>query len=114
MSRTPKDIIESAQIDGAGMRVEMLKIVFPLCWPTISMLIILNTAGIFTATGPVLLLTKGKYGTPTISYWIFDQINTHQNYYTTSAAGLVFTAVLLPVVLFVRWALGKVYADVEF
>lgn len=114
MARIPKEMLESANIDGAGLRIEMLKIVLPLCWPTLSMIVLLNTTGIFTASGPILLLTGGKYDSQTVSFWIFDQIMNYRNYYIASAAGLIFTVVLFPIVLLTRWGLGKVYADVEF
>jgi len=113
MARMPKELLESARIDGAGMLTELIKIIFPLSWPTISMLLLLNTASIFTSTGPILLLTQGQNDTQTISFWIFQQVRFSQ-YYIPSALGLVFTAVLFPIILVVRWALGKVYADVEF
>lgn len=113
MGRVPNEVIESARIDGAGMRVEILKIVFPLCWPTVSMLLLLNTASLFTATGPILLLTKGGYETKTISYWIFEQ-TYDKSYYIPSALGLVCTLILFPIVLLVRRGLSKIYADVEF
>ena len=114
MSRIPKEVLESARIDGAGMRVEMLRIVLPLCWPTVSMLILMNVASLFTVSGPILLLTKGRNNSATLSYWFFDQINGLKRFNITSAAGLVFTAVLFPIVLLTRWGLGKVYANVEF
>lgn len=113
MSRVPKEVIESARLDGAGMWREMLKIVLPLCWPTISVLLLLNLASIFTATGPILLLTKGEAGTKTLSYWIFDL--TRMNVLGEPAAlGLVCTLLLFPIILVSRWGLNKVYANVEF
>ena len=114
MARVPKEVTESAYLDGAGMRVEMLRIVLPLCWPTLSMLLLLNTASLFTASGPVLLLTEGYYDTKTISYWIFEQTMWGNNYYVAAALGMSCTALLFPIVIFVRWALSKVYANVEF
>ena len=113
MSRVPKEVIESAHIDGAGMRTELLRIVLPLCWPTISMLLLLNLAGIFTASGPVLLLTGGKVDTSTMSYYFFNSTRFLQ-YHVPAAVGIFFTLLLFPVVLLARWGLSKVYANVEF
>ena len=114
MSRIPEQIFEAAQIDGADMGVEIFKIVFPLCWPTFSMLLVLNIASVFTATGPVLLLTGGGFDTETISYWIFKQVNYGGSLYVTSAVGIVCTLIIFPIVALVRWLCGKIYADVEF
>lgn len=113
MSRIPKEIAESARLDGAGMRVEMLRITLPLCWPTISMLLLLNIAGLFVASGPVLLLTKGDFKSITISYDIFRSTNSGL-LNEPAALGIVCTVILFPLVLLSRWLLGKVYADVEF
>ena len=113
MSRVPKQVIESARIDGAGMRVEILRIMFPLCWPTVSMLFLLNLAGIFTASGPVLLLTDGKADTITMAFYFFNNTRFGQ-YYIPAAVGIFFTLILFPIMLLARWGMGKVYADVEF
>ena len=114
MARVPKEVVESAYLDGAGMRVEMLSILLPLCWPTISMLTLLNLAGFFTVSGPILLLTNGQAKTGTISFFIFDIIFRGSNYNEPSALGLILTAALLPIVLLARWGMGKVYAGVEY
>ena len=115
MTRIPNEILEASQIDGAGMRVELFKIVLPLCWPTFSMLLILNISSVFTSTGPILLLTKGAADTKTISYWIFEKVNQPAPaLYIPSALGVACTVILFPIITMTRWGLGKVYADVEF
>lgn len=113
MSRVPKELIESAYLDGAGMRVEIFKIIIPLCWPTISMLMLLNISGLFTASGPVLLLTGGDGRTSTLAYYFFAQVRWG-TLYEPAAVGLMFTCILFPIVLVTRWGLNKFYADVEF
>ena len=116
MSRLPKEVLESARVDGAGMRVELLRIILPLCWPTISMLLLINIAGILTATGPLLLLTKGGAFTKTMSYWIFERVYDGSPKVVNEAAaiGLIGTAVVFPTVMLARRVLSKVYADVDF
>ena len=113
MSRIPKELIESSRLDGAKLWTEMLRIVLPLCWPTFSMLLLLNIAGLFTASGPVLLLTKGYYETSTVAFHIFN--HTLSGFFNEPAAlGVACTAILFPIILFSRWLLNKVYANVEF
>lgn len=113
MARVPKEVLESAQLDGADMRIELFRIILPLCWPTISMLLLMNVSGLFTASGPVLLLTNGNANTTTVSFWIFNSTRGNQ-VYMPAAVGLIFTVILFPIVLLTRWGLGKVYADVDF
>lgn len=108
MSRIPLEVIESARIDGCPTSVEIFKIILPLIWPTLSSVIIFACTGLFTASGPILLFTKGKYGTTTIGYWIFDMVYQYQNYNIVSAAGLVFTLVGLPFILTVRKVVDKI------
>ena len=115
MTRIPTEIFEAAKVDGAGMGTELFKIVLPLCWPTFSMLLILNIASVFTSTGPILLLTRGAADTKTISYWIFEQVSQPAPaLYIPSALGVACTVILFPIITFVRKGLGKIYADVEF
>jgi ABC-type sugar transport system permease subunit len=115
MSRIPKETLEAAKLDGVGTFREMFTMILPMVWPTFSMILILNVASIFTATGPILLLTKGQGETSTIAYWIFDNVNKPvASLYLPAALGLACTAVLYPIITFVRWGLGKIYKDVEY
>lgn len=110
MSRIPISVLESAKLDGASMGREVVSIIFPLIWPTISTLLILNCTSIFSASGPILLFTKGKYETTTIGYWIFDMVYNYNSYNMVSAAGLFFTCIGVPFILLVRWLIERVPA----
>ena len=116
MAKIPKSLLEAANLDGAGLWSEFFKVVLPLCWPTLSMILILNISSLFTASGPLLLLTAGKGETTTLSYWIFEHVDGAAS--TTlglpAALGITCTLVLFPIVMIAKWLLNKVYADVEF
>jgi len=77
-------------------------------------LLLLNLAGFFMSSGPVLLLTQGQKQTMTVSFWIFSWVNDSRLLEVPAALGVACTVILFPVVLLARWGLGKVYADVEF
>lgn len=111
--RISPDILEYAQIDGVGMTRELLQIIVPLIWPTLSTMIVLAVAGLFTNSGPILLFTEGQFRTMTIGYFIFDQVQSGQYYYP-SAIGLVFTAIGFPLVMLVKRGLSKIADDVEY
>jgi ABC-type sugar transport system permease subunit len=113
MHRIPKDIFESAALEGIGMRRELFNIVIPLLWPTLSTLILFQFVGIFSASGAILLLTQGAGQTSTLGYYIFMQVRGAQ-FFVPSALGWFFTIIALPIVFLVRFLLNKVYADVEF
>ena len=110
MSRIPVSLIESAKLDGCSFVREISDIILPLIFPTISTLLVLNCTSIFSASGPILLFTQGKYKTTTIGYWIFDMVYTYNSYNMVSAAGLFFTCIGVPFILLVRWLIDKVPA----
>lgn len=110
LARIPTEILESARIDGISMGKEVVFMIIPLVWPTLSTILILNMTGLFTASGPILLFTKGSYGTMTIAYWIFDAVAYKgvSAYNQVAAGGLIFTVIGAPIVLFVKWLIEKI------
>lgn len=113
MSRVPIEVIEYGRMEGVGFFQELILIMIPLVWPTMSTVIVLGCVGIFNSSGPILLFTQGRYDTYTISYWIYEQ-TMEASYEYASAVGLFFTCVGLPIVLCVRWLTNKVLEDVEY
>ena len=115
MSRVPIEVLESAKLEGCGPFREIVSIIAPLIWPTISTMIILSFTGIFGASGPILLFgTDGNYKTMTLSFWIFKQVygtgdlGGSGSYNLVSATGLCFTLVGVPIILFTHWLVEKV------
>lgn len=113
MNRIPQEIIESAKLDGVNEFQEVIHIIVPLIWPTISTVLLLAVMDVFTASGPILLFTKGDYGTYTISYWLFEQVLQGTNLEYSAAVGLFFTIAGLPIVFVSRWLTGKIN-EVEY
>jgi len=110
LARIPLDVLESAKLDGVNPIQELVFMIIPLVWSTMSTLLILTMTALFTASGPILLFTKGNYDTMTIGYWIFDAV-AYQGvgaYNSVAAAGLIFTCVGAPIILFVKWLIEKV------
>ena len=111
--RIPEDVIEYGKLEGISMTRELFTIVIPLMWPTLSTLIICGTAGLFTASGPVLLFTEGQHGTMTLGYFIFDKVRVGQYYYP-AAIGLIFTVIGVPITLLVKYLCDHVIEDVQY
>lgn len=107
MSRIPTDVLEAARLDGFGPFRELTQIILPLIWPTISTKIVLLMTGLFTASGPILLLVQGILKDQTISYWIYDTVRVTGDYGIVAAAGLFFTAIAVPLILGVRKLLDR-------
>lgn len=120
-TRIPNDVLESAQIDGVNWWQEFTMITVPMVWPTVALQMVLMFCGIFGASGAVFLLTKGMYGTMTISAWMYLQLlNMSGNQYTSnaynymSAVGLVITVIAIGISLGIRKWTDKAFEEVEF
>ena len=119
LTRIPYDLIEVGQIDGIKWYQELIKVIVPLVWPTVSTVWLMSLMGIFTADGQILLLTGGgpDNSTQTLGYYLFTQVygkpETSQTYNYSSAIGLALTVLTLPVVFVVKHLLEKV-ENVEY
>lgn len=108
LKRIPEEIIESAQLDGVTPRTEFFKILFPLIWPTVQVLLLQKVTAILSADGPILLLTGGSADTYTIGFWYYDQVILSHSYEYPSAVGLLMTLVIAPIALIVKKLTDKV------
>ena len=112
-NRIPEEVVEAGKLDGTNAFVELTQIMIPMMWPTLSTILILSMTGIFGSSGQILLFTQGQYGTMTISYWIYQECKIYGSYNVPAAMGLVFSAINLPIVMFVRWLCLRI-DDVEY
>lgn len=112
MSRIPKEVLESARIDGVNTFQEIIYFVFPLLWSSISVFLLLAVTSLLITSGPILALTGGAYETSTIAYWIYAKLRgnavSQSNYNEVAATGLLLTVLYMPIVLGIRKLLEKV------
>ncbi len=113
IARVDQDIMDVARLEGATMWQELWYVYIPLMWPTISMTIITSFAGIFGASGQILLFTPYMESTYTFGYWIFNEVRLLQSYYLPATLGLCFTIVAFPLCLLVRKLVESIYSDVD-
>ncbi len=106
MNGIDHEILEAGQIDGCNWFQEFYRLILPMIWPTISTVIVLGTVGFLGASGPVLVFTKGEYGTRTLSYMLYEMIgrvgNGREDFYMASAMGLCMTLITFPLAMFVK------------
>lgn len=117
IARIPKELFESASLDGAGMRHEFFQIVLPLSMPSIATLVILGFTGVFSVTlQPMLLTGTADTGVATIGTYILQLTvsGTSGSLISGATFGVLLTVVLAPIVIFLRWALEKITPDVAF
>jgi len=112
IGRVPKELFESAQMDGAGNFKQFTKIMIPMVWPTVVTMIVLGMTSILTLyLQPVLFEFEH---TSTIAGSIFEGINTGKNQYPMlSAFGLLFSFILAPLILYIRKVISKKYSDTD-
>lgn len=120
-ARIPTDVLESARIDGVTWLKEFTRIIVPMVWPTVALQMVLLVCQLFGSTGQVWLLTKGEYGTHTISSWMYAQLlgGSGGSYKSgvfnyMSAAGLVLTVIAVLLSTVVRKWSDKMFEEVEF
>ena len=114
MRRIPTAVVEAAKLDGCGPFREFRSLVIPLIFSTLTTQLIFGLTGLFSSSGPILLMTGGAHKTTTLSYWIFENVygstgaTAADAYNIVSATGLVFTVILFPIILLVRFLVNKV------
>jgi ABC-type sugar transport system permease subunit len=118
-ARIPPEVLEAGRIDGVNWWQEFTKITVPLIWPTVALQMILQICGIFSASGSVFLLTKGQFGTMTLSCWMYLQVYGVSAGYSNSlnymaAVGVVMSVIAVILSRVVRNMTDKAFSNVEF
>lgn len=115
--RIPTEIIESGQIDGAGMWTELFTIIFPLVMPTLSTLFINGVTVIFTIFLQPRLLSCVPAGynhvDGTIAGFIIELVENGKSY-QAAATGLFFSAIGIPLVLGVKKLIEAITPDITW
>ena len=122
-ARIPDDVLESARLDGVNWWQEFTRIIIPMVWPTVALHAVMMICGVFNSSGEVFLLTEGKFGTMTLSAWMYIQIlqgagsgnMANSNIYNyMSAVGMLMTVIAVALSLGVRKWTDKVFKELEY
>lgn len=114
IGRIPKELFESAQMDGASSFREFTHIMIPMIWPTIVTLIVLGLTNILTLyLQPVLFNLNNN---ETIAGSIFEAVQAgHRTQFPYYAAfGLFFSVIIAPIILLSRKKLSSIFSDTDF
>jgi multiple sugar transport system permease protein/N-acetylglucosamine transport system permease protein len=117
MSRIPIDIIEYNRLEGVGLMRELVQIMVPLIWPTITTTFIIGMSSVLTLyQQPYFLMmsTSGAFDTNTIALYIFANYSNTLQVPQIASFGLLCSVVFTPLILFVRWLFGKFFTEVDF
>jgi ABC-type sugar transport system permease subunit len=119
MSGVSTEIIESANLDGAGDLQEFWYIILPSVWPTLTTFIIVGVAGFFTNQLDLYSLygTNANSNVWTLGYYMFRYTAADDTrfelYPYLSAMGIVFTMIAIPVTLAVKQLLERLGPSAE-
>lgn len=115
ISRLPKEVIESARIDGIGMFKEFTLIIVPMIWPTITTLFVIGTTAVFTIFLQNLLLANGgpDGASTTIAFMVVKMVQGG-NLTDAAALGVIFTIIGIPIILFIKHFMEKFGQEVEY
>jgi multiple sugar transport system permease protein len=96
MQSIPRDLYESAAIDGASWWGRERRITVPLLRPSIALSLILSVIGSFLAFNQFEILTQGGPGTSTapIVLWIYQTAFDQDQLGLATAAGIVLVVVV--------------------
>ncbi|MBQ3492676.1 MAG: sugar ABC transporter permease [Clostridia bacterium] len=119
MSRVPPSLVEAGQLDGLTDFKELIYIVLPLIFPTLSVVLTTIVIGIFTSSLPTYQFYGN--GTPdhlyTFGYYMFIMAfeNSHAvNRPLVSALSVIVCCLATPITLLTRWLLEKFGPTVEY
>lgn len=119
MSGIDDSISESCQLDGAGAFQELWYVTIPMIFPTIITFIVLGISKFFTNQAGLYTFFRDSSQFQTIGYYMYIQTlksdvialqsttRDYLSYPQISAMGLMITAIVLPVTMFVRRMLEK-------
>ncbi len=112
MNSISAEVLEAGEIDGCNWFQELIYLILPMIWPTISTILVLSVASVLSATGPILAMTQGAYETSTLSFLLYGYAtgavpSLGQDIYYASAIGLVMTLVTFPIVIVLRKLLNR-------
>lgn len=115
--RVPQEVIESGMVDGVGWFRELVQIIVPMVFSTISTMIIFGAISVFTLfIEPQLMFGTSKAELLTVPLYIVNATKAGGDNALASAAtiGVLITLIGAPFMITLRWGLNKITPEVEY
>lgn len=112
----PKDLLEAAEIDGAGDVVKYFKITLPMISPAIFFQLVMGVVGALQVFNQAALMTDGGPQKSTFFYVYFIYQEAFVNYnmgYASALAWVLFMIVLVITVFLVKYVGKSVYYEAD-
>ncbi len=92
----PRELYEAAEVAGAGLWRKFISITLPLLKPVTLFIIVINTIKSFQVFVEIFVMTKGRYGSSTAVYFIYETgLNRFEFGYASAAAYILFIIIAL-------------------
>lgn len=115
LQNVPAELLEAADIDGAGIWHKYTKIVLPMISPTVLYILVTGFISCLQAYGEFDLVTGGGpgYQTTTMSMLVINSMNdsSYGLGYACAAAWLICIIVMVFTLVFFKFSQGKVYYE---
>lgn len=97
----PDELYEAAIINGAGYFRKLFSITLPLLKPVALFILVINTIKSFQVFVEIFVMTKGKFDTMTMVYFIYEKgfTTTLQSGYASAAAYFLFALIAVFTIL---------------
>ena len=109
LSGQPKDVLEAAQVDGAGTWRTFTWITLPHLRMYIDIAVLLGTIIIIQVFDPIAIMTKGTGGTKTLAYLLYERAFIGLNVGEAAAYGVVIVILTIIVATITLRTLFKVF-----
>jgi len=109
LSGQPKDVLEAAQVDGAGTWRTFTWITLPHLRMYIDIAVLLGTIIIIQVFDPIAIMTKGTGGTKTLAYLLYERAFIGLNVGEAAAYGVVIVILTIIVATIALRTLFKVF-----
>ena len=119
MSNISEDVVEYGKLENLNTFQEFIYLVVPSIFPTITTYLVASIAGFFTNYGSAYTFFGGSASSNafhTLGYHFFvkvagigsgSDLSSQANYPYAAAGGFLFTVVVAPITLLVKWLLEK-------
>ncbi len=92
----PRELYEAAEVAGAGLWRKFISITMPLLKPVMLFIIVINTIKSFQVFVEIFVMTRGRYGSSTAVYFIYETgLNRFEFGYASAAAYILFVIIAL-------------------
>jgi len=92
----PGELYEAAEVAGAGAWRKFKSITLPLLKPVLLFIIVINTIKYFQVFIEIFVMTKGRYGSSTAVYFVYEAgLNRFEFGYASAAAYILFIIIAI-------------------